>query len=86
MWAFVILKNIIPTWEVLYKNIIIYIYTIKITAVLTLEIIYDIYYINNITQCDNKVGMLLQIGLRVVYNKYIRQMKSLYPYMWYYLP
>lgn len=68
------------------KNIFIYIYTIKITAVLTLEMIYDIYYINNITQCDNKVGMLLQIGLRVVYNKYIRQMKSLYPYMWYYLP
>lgn len=53
---------------------------------LTLDMIYDIYYINNITQCDNKAGMLLQIGLRVVYNKYIRQMKSLYPYMWYYLP
>lgn len=53
-----------------------YIYTIKITVILTLEMIYDIYYINNVTQCDNKVGMLLQIGLRVVYNKYIRQMKS----------
>ena len=32
------------------KNIFIYIYTIKITAILTLEMIYDIYYINNIKQ------------------------------------
>ena len=62
-------------------------YVIYILIILSIvTIILDIYYINNITQCDNKVGMLLQIGLRVVYNKYIRQMKSLYPYMWYYLP
>lgn len=31
--------------------------------------IYDIYYTNNNTQCDNEVEILLQIGLRVVYNE-----------------